>query len=81
MNRSTTTAEEIERTKAEIKAQIKSNMLFIQYGVIDEFRRQKWQKVKVLKTMPDGTKKWVRRPYWYLPEEQRPAPTNENEIA
>ena len=81
MNRSTTTAEEIERTKAEIKAQIKSNMLFVQYGIIDEFRGQQWQKAKVLKTMPDGQKKWVRRPYWYLPKDQRPVPTNENEIS
>lgn len=65
----TTTTQDADQRKAEIK----SDILLLEFGIIDEFRRQQWQKHKVLKTMPDGTKKWVRRPYWYLPKEQRPS--------
>lgn len=65
----TTTTTDADQRKAEIK----SDILLLEFGIIDEFRRQQWQKHKVLKTMPDGTKKWVRRPYWYLPKEQRPS--------
>jgi len=65
----TTTTQDADQRKAEIK----SDILLLEFGIIDEFRRQQWQKHKVLKTMPDGTQKWVRRPYWCLPKDQRPS--------
>jgi hypothetical protein len=58
----TTTTTTTDADAEQRKAEIKSNILFYQYGIVDEFKQQQWRQRLILKTMPDGTKQWVRKP-------------------
>jgi hypothetical protein len=57
VNRSTTTAADLERKKAEIKASI----LFHKYGIISGHVAEEWHKRFDFVTQPDGTRLAVRK--------------------
>ena len=63
----TTTTQDAEQRKAEIKSEI----LFMQYGIIDELKRQDLLSRMQLKII-DGRKFYVRKP-----KEQRPSDEDE----